>query len=70
MNKMAEVAALFGKELEEEFEIVTPKGRVRTVKFTAEHGLLYYDRIEREWNKNYAYLDWLVRGRAVIVDDK
>ena len=68
-NKMEAVAQLFGKQLGEEFEIVTPKGRIRTVKFTAENGLLYYDRIEREWKKNYVYLNFLCEGKAVIVDD-
>lgn len=68
-NRMAEVAKLFGKQLGEEFEIVTPKGRIRTVKFTAERGLLYYDRIEREWNKNFVFLNFLCEGKAVIVDE-
>lgn len=68
-NKMEAVAKLFNKKLGEEFEIVTPKGRVRTVKFTAERGLLYYDRIEREWNKNFGYLNFLCEGKAVIVDE-
>ena len=67
-NKMAEVAALFGKKLNEEFEIVTPAGKVRKVKFTTDRGLLYYDRIEREWNKNFGFLNFLCEGKAVVVD--
>ena len=68
-NKMEQVAAMFGKKLNEEFKIITPQGRIRTVKFTAEYGLMYYDRIEREWNKNFVYLNFLCEGKAVIVDD-
>lgn len=68
-NKMQQVAAMFGKKLGEEFEIVTPSGRIRKVKFTADRGSLYYDRIENEWCKNYALLEWMLRGKAVIIDD-
>ena len=69
-NKMQQVAALFGKKLGEEFSILTPIGKFRKVKFTADRGLLFYDCIERGWHKNYAYLDLLSRGRVVIVYDK
>ena len=68
-NKMAGVAQLFGKKLNEEFEIVTPNGRVRKVKFTTEHGLLYYDRIENEWRKNYGFLNFLCEDKAVIINE-
>lgn len=68
-NKMAEVAKLFGKKLNEEFKIVTPSGRVRKVKFTTDRGLLYYDRIENEWCKAYSFLNFLCEGKAVIVDE-
>ena len=65
-NKMAEVAALFGKELGEEFD-VRFNGRLKCLKFDEKRGLLYFDG--NEWRKNYAYLDWLVRGKTVIADD-
>lgn len=68
-NKMAEVARLFGKTLGEEFVILTPRGRLRKVKFTADRGLLYYDGIECAWNKNFGYLNFLCEGKAVIVDE-
>lgn len=68
-NKMEQVAALFGKKLNEEFEIVTPTGKVRKVKFTTDRGLLYYDRIEHEWNKSFGFLNFLCEGEAVIVND-
>ena len=68
-NKMEQVAAMFGKELDEEFRLVMPSGKIKECKFTTDRGLLYYDRIDREWHKNYAHLDWLLRGSAVIVDD-
>ena len=69
VNKMAQVAALFGKELGEEFVILTPRGKLRKVKFTADRGLLYYDGIECAWNKNFGYLNFLCEGKAVIVDE-
>jgi hypothetical protein len=68
-NKMEQIAAMFGKKLGEEFIILTPRGHLRKVKFTAEQGLLYYDDIEREWNKNFGFLNFLCEGRAVIVDE-
>lgn len=67
MNKMEQVAALFGKKLGEEFE-VKYETKTKTWKFD-ERGLLYYDNKEHEWRKNYAYLDFLIRGKAVIVDE-
>lgn len=67
-NKMAEIAKIFGKELDEEFSILTPRGKIRKVKFTADRGLLYYDNVEHEWNKNFGFLNFLCEGKAVIVD--
>ena len=68
-SKMEQVAAMFGKKLGEEFIILTPTGKLRKVKFTANRGLLYYDDFEREWNKNFGFLCFLCEGKAVIVDD-
>lgn len=65
-NKMEQVAKLFGKKLGEEFD-VRFNGKLKYLKFDEQRGLLYFD--ENEWRKNYAYLDWLVRGRGVIVDE-
>lgn len=65
-NKMEQVAALFGKKLGEEFD-VRFNGKLKCLQFDEQRGLLYFDG--NEWRKNYAYLDWLVRGRAVIVDE-
>ena len=65
-NKMAEVAAMFGKKLGEEFD-VRFNGELKCLKFDEQRGLLYFNG--DEWRKNYAYLDWLVRGEAVIVDE-
>lgn len=65
-NKMAEVARLFGKTLGEEFD-VRFNGKLKCLMFDEKRGLLYFDG--DEWRKNYAYLDWLVRGEAVIVDE-
>lgn len=65
-NKIEVIAQLFGKKPNEEFEIVTPSGKVRKVKFTTDRGLLYYDRIGNEWNKNFGFLNFLCEGKAVI----
>jgi len=67
-NKMEAVAQLFGKKLNEEFKILTPKGRIRKVKFTADRGLLYYDDFEHEWNKNFGFLNFLCEGKAEIIE--
>jgi hypothetical protein len=67
-NKMGVVAALFGKKLGEKFDVKYRDVKVKTCKFE-ERGLFYYDRIDNEWRKNYAYLDYLIRGKAVIVND-
>lgn len=69
-NKMDQVAAMFGKKLGEEFVILTPRGKLRKVKFTAERGLIYYDGIVNEWGKNFGYLNFLCEGKAVIVDEQ
>ena len=65
-NKMSQVATMFGKKLGEEFD-VRINGNLKCLKFDEQRGLLYFNG--DEWRKNYAYLDWLVRGKAVIVDD-
>ena len=65
-NKMEAVAQLFGKHLNEEFD-VRFNGKLKCLQFDAQRGLLYFDG--NEWRKNYAYLDWLIRGKAVIVDE-
>lgn len=66
MNRMADVAALFGKKLGEEFDI-RYDDKLKCLMFDKKRGLLYFDG--NGWRKNYAYLDWLVRGKAVIVDE-
>jgi hypothetical protein len=66
-NKMAEVAALFGKQLGEEFT-VRYEDKVKKWKFD-ERGLLYHNVKENEWRKNYGYLDFLIRGKAVIINE-
>ena len=68
-SKMAAIAQLFGKKFEEEFVILTPRGKLRKVKFTADRGLLYYDGIVQEWSKNFGYLNFLCEGKAKIVEE-
>ncbi len=65
-NKMAEVAKLFGMKMGDEFD-VRFNGKLKCLKFDEQRGLLYFNG--NEWRKNYAYLDWLVRGKMVIVDE-
>jgi hypothetical protein len=68
-NKMAEVAAMFGKKLGEEFVI---KGRYKDnlhCMFWLD-GLLYHDGVRIEWLKSADYmLTDLLTGEAVIVDE-
>jgi hypothetical protein len=66
-NRMAEVAKMFGKKMGEEFT-VRYEDKVKTWKFD-ERGLLYHNAKENEWRKNYGYLDFLIRGKAVIIDE-
>ncbi len=68
-NKMEVVAALFGKELGEEFVV---KDKYKTewhCKFTM-RGLMYLDKTFFDWQKSGDYLlQFLLTGRAVIVDE-
>ena len=66
-NRMAEVAKMFGKKMGEEFT-VRYEDKVKTWKFD-ERGLLYHNVKENEWRKNYGYLDFLIRGKAMIIDE-
>lgn len=69
-NKMAEVARIFGKELDEQFYVDVFK-RKRIARFTV-FGVEVLDEVASpcEWNMGYAnLLEDLVCGRAVIVDE-
>jgi DNA-directed RNA polymerase subunit RPC12/RpoP len=69
-NKMAEVARLFGKELGEEFvvEYIGRKDIIDTARFTV-------DGFETKnafgnWVEDPVMLMWLLKGKAVIVDER
>lgn len=74
-NKMQQVAAMFGKELDEEFLVELTgdysakcyRGRIWRVKLTAA-GLKYFVQNEG-WFINRSILSDLLTGGAVIVDD-
>ena len=66
-NKMADVAKLFGKKLDEEFIIA-----VRQVEYVAlfsHDGLEIFDTSCDFWMVDYEILGDLLTGKAVIVDD-
>lgn len=64
-NKMAEVAALFRKKLDEEFEVRASKYIIKT-KFT-KTGLKEHF-FTSEWLLNGELLQMLLTGEAVIID--
>lgn len=69
-NKMAEVARLFGKELDEQFYIII-HGKKRIARFTV-FGLSVLDESANpcEWDLgNSRLLECLMIGEAVIVDE-
>ena len=66
-NKMAEVAALFGKKLGKEFKIIH-MSVTNTVKFTA-YGLEIYDGLLKKWIISSGLLEALLTGEAVIGDE-
>ena len=71
-NHMEEVAALFGKKLEEEFKLKPTflpwnRNRIHTVKFT-KNGLEYLTKYN-EWEPINYYIPSLLTGKAVIVND-
>ena len=68
MNRMKEIAAMFGKELEEEFVIQDAYRYRMTAKFS-EEGLLVYHVVGREWQNNHYWLNELLAGKVVIIDD-
>ena len=67
-NKMKAVAQLFGKKLGEEFVIQDTYRYQVTAKFS-EEGILVYHVVGREWLNNHYWLNELLTGEAVIVDD-
>jgi hypothetical protein len=68
-NKMAEVAALFGKKLGHTFRVVSHVRKIDAcVRFTND-GLEYYDYMCKKCYPTDAFLREILTGQAVIVDD-
>ena len=67
MNQMAQVAAMFGKKLGEEFFVRLKSGTGDTCKFT-NNGLFMFS-INDRWVVNDRYLRRLLTGEAEIVEE-
>jgi hypothetical protein len=67
-SKMAEVASLFRKNLNEEF-IIQDNFHYRAMAKFSEEGILVYHDLARKWLTNPYWLFELLTGEAVIVDD-
>lgn len=67
-NKMEQVAAIFGKKLNEPFYLKDHKGVVLSYVFT-ESGMYFLNHGEKDINDHYRLLKLLV-GNAEIVEDE
>jgi hypothetical protein len=67
-NKMAEVAALLGVKLNEEF-IVNDEYRKKMICKITERGLFFYHSSYEAWWQDSGLLSELITGEAVIVDE-
>ena len=65
MNRMADVAALFGKKLNEPFTVYVPFHKCKNEAVFDAHGLSI--KSYGEWNYDSGYLMWLLTGDAKIV---
>jgi hypothetical protein len=69
-NKMADVAALFGKKLGEPFYVFSSHYKYKLFATFTSYGLIYWDDVAKDWfNTTANLINDLIRGRAVIVDD-
>ena len=67
-NKMEQVAAMFGKKLGEEFRAQNTHGDNRAVMF-CEEGVMVRPGLHHTWFNNAFWLNDLLTGEAVIVND-
>lgn len=68
INRMGDVAGLFGMELYEAFKIESNVHKVaKTVRFS-DDGLQYYDAMCQKWYNTDGFLRELLTGEAVILD--
>ena len=69
MNRIKPVAAMFGKELGEEFKVKTVYGDTITCRFT-KRGIMAFDNMLLDWRLCRSDLmQELILGKAVIVND-
>jgi hypothetical protein len=70
-NKMEQVAAMFGKKLDEEFKIKYGDGLAfeAAVKFTKKNFRVKHLPLQDYWSWDNELLADLLTGKAVIVDD-
>ena len=66
MNRMKEVAAMFGKRLNEPFTVYVPFYKHKNEAMFDVHGLSI--KSHDEWHNDSDYLMWLLAGEAEIVD--
>ena len=70
-NKMAQVAALFGKKLGEEFRVVSDNGLSCICRFD-ENNILEFKDMRGRWTQNhainYVMIGELLKGKANIVE--
>jgi hypothetical protein len=67
-NKMAEVAALLGVKLDEEF-IAYDEYRKKMICKITERGLFFYHGINEAWWQDSGLLSELITGEAVIINE-
>jgi len=67
-NKMAEVAKMFGKKLDEEF-IVNDEYRKKMICKITERGLFFYYGAYEAWWQDSGLLSELLIGKAVIINE-
>lgn len=69
MNRMEEVAKMFGKELREEFRVVSDNGLSCICRFD-ENKILEVKDMRRRWVQNYVMLGELLIGSVTIAEDE
>lgn len=67
MNKMEQLASLYGKKLGEEFRVKTDWGEIKACKFTME-GVKYYSPVCATWYTSEELTWKIVAGRAEIIE--
>ena len=66
----AQVASMFGKELNEEFVVNEEEGRKNLICKITDKGLFFYHSSYEAWWQDSGLLSELITGEAVIIDEK